>query len=249
MGKKLTVGEIQDITKEFYSQFSGTSLLNLKPGIHFVCTPERDVELKGFGCKYTVYVLVNDDFVVIAYSPKYKERIEKFKEMKKEELLKILNRNDSFKKMKLMIFDREVVTDYGNAKVLEAADYPLYEEFFRAVTPEADPEGWLSEYFMEKAEKGYFTGYYSDGRLLSVCEAPDMPYMEERIQHTGISTLKEERRKGYATCVAALAAHNLIERGVCPQWECDADNTGSVKVAKAAGYKEYGEAYILEEWE
>ncbi len=76
-----------------------------------------------------------------------------------------------------------------------------------------------------------------------------MPYMEGKIQHTGINTLEGERRKGYAACTAALATHHLIEKGVCPQWECHAENTASVALAKSIGYKEYGAAYILEEWE
>ena len=44
----------------------------------------------------------------------------------------------------------------------------------------------------------HFTGYFVNGKIVSVCDAPDMPYMEDKIQHTGICTLEEERREGYA---------------------------------------------------
>lgn len=116
--------------------------------------------------------------------------------------------------MQLMKFKHERVKEYGNARVLKKADYPLYEEFFRSTSPTADPTGWLQEYFEEKVQKEYFTGYFANDKLVSVCDAPDMPYMEDTIQHTGIVTLKSERRKGYAKCTAALAAHHLIENGV-----------------------------------
>ena len=74
-----------------------------------------------------------------------------------------------------------------------------------------------------------------------------MPYMDGVIQHTGICTLQEERRKGYGKCTAALAVHNLIRHGICPQWECDGDNIASLSTAKAVGFREYGTAYIVKE--
>ncbi|MDY6846994.1 MAG: hypothetical protein SVP52_07650 [Chloroflexota bacterium] len=119
--------------------------------------------------------------------------------------------------MQLMIFHEEVVKQYGDAKILSVTDYPLYEAFFRTATSNANPDGWLYDYFIEKAAKEYFVRYISNDKLVSVCDAPDMPSMEDKIQHTGISTLNEERRKGYAKCTVALATHHLIENGVCPQ--------------------------------
>lgn len=116
-----------------------------------------------------------------------------------------------------MIFHEEVVKQYGDAKILSVTDYPLYEAFFRTATSNANPDGWLYDYFIEKAAKEYFVRYISNDKLVSVCDAPDMPSMEDKIQHTGISTLNEERRKGYAKCTVALATHHLIENGVCPQ--------------------------------
>ncbi|MCI6841257.1 MAG: GNAT family N-acetyltransferase [Eubacteriales bacterium] len=146
-----------------------------------------------------------------------------------------------------MEFVRERVREYGDARVLKKSDYLLYEEFFRETSPAANPDGWLREYFEEKAAKEYFTGYFLNDRLVSVCDAPDMPYLEDVIQHTGIVTLRSERRKGYARRTAALAAHHLIVNGICPQWECRADNTASIALAEAVGYEKYGVAYILEE--
>lgn len=151
------------------------------------------------------------------------------------------------KKMRLFIFQKEKVLHYGNAKILSAEEYPFFEVFFRETHPTANPDGWLLEYFTEKASKGYLSGCFKDGRLVSVCDAPDMPYMEDEIQHTGIMTLKEERKKGYGKLTAALATHHLLQAGVVPQWECGVENIASFELAKAVGYKEFGTAYILEE--
>lgn len=240
---------IKSITEDYYSQFCGITLSDLKRGTYFVCSAERDVKLRGFGCKYAIYVLVKDDLCVAAYSPRYMGFMEQWKLFDRDRMIAAVNQRFQLKKMQLMMFEKEAVTHYGHAKILRAADYPLYESFFRETVPGANPDGWLYEYFVEKTGKEYFTGYLSGSRLLSVCDAPDMPYMEDRIQHTGIHTLKQERRKGYAACTAALAAHHLMEMNVCPQWECRAGNTASIELAKSIGYKEYAAAYILEEWD
>ena len=242
----MTGCDIRGVTEEYYSCFCGTRILELGPGAHFICTPRRDEYLGAFGCKYTIWLLVKGNAFVAAYAPKYRERFESLRSCGGEEAVFALGRQFELKKKRLMVFESERVHGFGGARALEPADYPLYEKFFREAYPDAAPEGWLQDYFLEKAD-GCFTGYISGGSLVSVCDLPDMPYMQGRVQHTGIKTLTDQRRKGYGLCAAALAAHNLLERGICPQWECAADNAASIGLARAIGYKEYGTAYILEE--
>ncbi len=244
---KLTLEQIDTITNAFYSCFCGINLLETDGSISFVCSDSRNDEVKGFGCKYSIYVLVKEDRCIVSYAPQYADFFEKRKGKSIDGILTDLETSFPIKKMQLMIFRRECVLEYGNARVLKKSDYPLYEEFFRLNSPKANPTGWLQDYFEEKAEKEYFTGYIQDSKLVSVCDAPDMPYMEDVIQHTGIVTLKNERKKGYAKRTAALAAHHLIENGICPQWECHVSNTASIALAESIGYEKYGVAYILEE--
>lgn len=244
---RLSEKEIDAITNNFYSCFCGIHLSEAESGISFVCSASRNDALKGFGCKYSIYVLVKEDACIVSYAPKYAGFFEELQEAGVIDILTAIHARFAIKKMQLMKFKHERVKEYGNARVLKKADYPLYEEFFRSTSPTADPTGWLQEYFEEKVQKEYFTGYFVNDKLVSVCDAPDMPYMEDTIQHTGIVTLKSERRKGYAKCTAALAAHHLIENGVCPQWECRAENTASIALAESIGYEKYGVAYILEE--
>lgn len=243
----LTNKEIDKITKEFYSRFCGTNISDAASGVTFVCSESRNEELRGLGCKYSIYVLVKDDVCVVSYAPQYADFFKKLHGMNASDILGEIEASFRIKKMQLMKFAEERVHDFGSARILEKSDYSLYEEFFRATSPKADPSGWLREYFEEKAEKEYFAGYLLDGRLVSVCDAPDMPYMEDVIQHTGIATLENERRKGYAKRTAALAAHRLIENGICPQWECHVENIASIALAEAVGYEKFGIAYIVEE--
>ena len=234
-------------TIQYYSRFCCTDLLKLEHGVYFVCSTERNSILKGYGCKYSLYILVKDDLCVVAYSPALQDFIETLKNHQPDNIIAAAEDKYRLKKMHLLIFQKENVTQYGNAKILNIEDYPFFEVFFRETHPTAPPEGWLSEYFIEKASKGYFAGYFKDGRLISVCDAPDMPYMEGKVQHTGIITFEEERQKGYGKLTAALTTHHLLQAGICPQWECRIENIASFKLAKAIGYKEFGKAYILEE--
>ncbi len=244
---RLTEREIDTITNEFYSCFCGINLSNAISGITFVCSDSRNEYVKGFDCKYSIYVLVKEDTCIVSYAPQYADFFKKLHDVSTVDILTAVVTSFKIKKMQLMKFKQECVQEYGNARVLKKTDYPLYEEFFRSTSPTADPTGWLQEYFEEKVEKEYFTGYFMNGKLVSVCDAPDMPYMQDAIQHTGIVTLQNERRKGYAKLTAALAAHHLIENGICPQWECLAENTASIALAESIGYVKYGVAYILEE--
>lgn len=238
---------VENITVSFYSQYCRIHLSQLEKQDWFVCSEERDEALKGLGCRYTVYILVKDGRFIAAFSPRYRGIFEPWKDYSRDALIAAANRRFRLKKMRLMIFEQETVTDFGSAKILRADDYPLFEAFFRKANPGVDPGGWLEDYFIEKSGKEYFTGYPLDGKLVSVCDAPDMPYLEGKIQHTGIQTLAPERRKGYAARTAALAAHHLLEMDICPQWECGADNLASIALAKAIGYGEFAEAYVLEE--
>lgn len=239
--------DVYNTTAQFYSCFCCTDISKLKSGIHFICSEEREQILKGYGCKYPFFIFKKENLLVVSYSPALVSFIEALKLSNVEQIIAMAEEKYNLKKMRLMIFQEEAILQYGDAKILTAADYSFFEVFFRETHKGANPDGWLKEYFLEKVNKEYITGYYKDGCLVSVCDAPDMPYMEDKIQHTGITTLEEERRKGYGKLTAALSAHHLLQMGICPQWECNMENTASFELAKSIGYREFGTAYIVEE--
>ncbi len=244
---RLSKSEVHDITMRYYAHFCCTDLTKLEAGVHFICSPERDWILKGYGCKYPLFILEKGDLCVVSYSPAFQDLIGTLKQNHAGQIIAAAEKKFSLKKRRLMIFQEETVLQYGNARILSAADFPNYEAFFLATNKAADSNGWLREYFLEKVRRGYFTGYFKDGRLVSACDAPDMPYMEDEIQHTGIATLEGERRKGYGRSTAALSTRHLLQTGICPQWECDMNNIASFELAKSIGYQEFGTAYFVEE--
>lgn len=245
---QMDLQKIRNTTLRFYSHFCGTDLAALPPGTHFVCSKERDRFLPGLGCKYTLFLLVRKDTCVISYPPKHRHFFSNLKEADIDEILLAIRQKQTTKHLRLFTFGGEVVFDYGNAKILHASDYSLFESFFRKAHPAANPDGWLYEYFMEKMSKACIAGYIQNGELVSVCDAPDMPYMEALIQHTGIMTLPDHRNKGYAKSTAALSTHYLLQNGICPQWECNANNSASIHLCHALGYQDFAQAYIWEEF-
>ena len=245
---KIDAREIKKRTYDYYSCFCGTDVSDFKQGIRFVCTDERSNILRGFGCKYSIYILCKEDACIVSYSPKYQPYFDELTQPTAvKELIATINQFYPLKAYQLMEFVEECVFDYKDARMLKRDDYPLFETFFKKAYPSVSEIGWLKAYFEGKVDKGFFFGYIIDDELVALCDAPDMPYMEGDIQHTGIVTLPEYRRKGYAKLCAALATHHHIQSGIVPQWECALDNIASIQVSKSIGYKEFAQAFIFEE--
>ena len=240
--------DAKKITYDYYSCFCGVDISNFEQGIQFVCTDERSLILKGFGCKYSIYILCKEDACTVAYSPKYKSYFDELTKLTNaKDLITIINQSYPLKTYQLMEFVKERVFDYKDARMLKKDDYPQFVTFFKKAYPSVSEIDWLKAYFEEKVDKELFFGYINDDELVAVCDAPDMPYMEGYIQHTGIVTLPEYRRKGYAKLCVALATHHHIQSGIVPQWECTLDNVASIELAKSIGYKEFAQAFIFEE--
>lgn len=245
---KIDAREIKKRTYDYYSCFCGVGVSNFEYGIQFVCTDERSRILKGFGCKYSIYILCKEDACIVSYSPKYQPYFDELTQLTDVKgLIATINQSYPLKAYQLMEFVEECVFDYKDARMLKRDDYALFETFFKKAYPSVSEIGWLKAYFEGKVDKGFFFGYIIVDELVALCDAPDMPYMEGYIQHTGIVTLPEYRRKGYAKLCAALATHHHIQSGIVPQWECVLDNIASIQVSKSIGYKEFAQAFIFEE--
>lgn len=245
---KISMTKIRQMTCDFYSCFCGTDITNQEHGIQYVCSEDRESVLKGYGCKYTIFILRRGADYIVSYSPAYQTFFENQNSQTDiQKAIASVIQQFPLKARQLMIFAEERVSDFKDAIMLTHTDYPLYEAFFKKAHPTASRLDWLKEYFEEKAEKELLFGYITNGELISVCDAPDMPYMEGSVQHTGIITLPEYRRKGYAKCCAALATHHLISKAIVPQWDCALDNKASIALAKSLGYEEFAEALFFEE--
>ena len=56
------------------------------------------------------------------------------------------------------------------------------------------------------------------------------------LAHIAVITAPEERRKGYARRIAAVAVEEAMAAGLVPQWRARTDNTASQRTARRAGF-------------
>ncbi|TKV29448.1 GNAT family N-acetyltransferase [Arthrobacter sp. NamB2] len=56
------------------------------------------------------------------------------------------------------------------------------------------------------------------------------------LAHTAVITPPDERRKGYAQRIAAVAVEEAMAAGLVPQWRARTDNTASQRTARRAGF-------------
>ena len=241
---------IRKITNAYYSKFCCSNIDLLDKGTYFIESSERNANMLGFGCKFSIYVFKSDEKTIISYSPEYRDKLNVVKLENNPKIIidLLLEKLPEIVIRKLFLYTGNKTLDTTGVIKLCKEHYYDYEIFFLSLHPNANiSDGWLKEYFEEKTAKGYMFGYFDKDKLVTVSDAPDMPYMNGIIQHTGIATVKEYRNKGYAKKVAYFAAEELIKSGICPQWETEKSNIASINLAKSIGYQEIAEAYILEE--
>ena len=130
--------------------------------------------------------------------------------------------------------------DISSARPLQNDDLPAFLRFFKEAYPDTREYGWIPEYYHEMIAKCRCFGVYEDGLLVTVADAPTIPYLPEVIVEPGIMTLSGFRRKGYAAAVCAAFLAEQLRRGLSPIWTCAMDNGGSAGLARHLGYKPFG---------
>lgn len=117
------------------------------------------------------------------------------------------------------------------ARLLTMQDRPLVAAFYD------DGE----DYF--QAELYPFVGVVIDGRLFSLAHSSRRT---EDACELGIDTLPEARRKGYALASTILWADTVSQEGIVPLYSARADNTASLRLADAAGYRAFARVATFE---
>ena len=79
---KMDAREIKKITYDYYSCVCGADVSSFEHGIQLICTDERSHILKGFGCKYSIYVLCKEDACIVTYAPKYQSYFNELTQLK-----------------------------------------------------------------------------------------------------------------------------------------------------------------------
>jgi RimJ/RimL family protein N-acetyltransferase len=87
-------------------------------------------------------------------------------------------------------------------------------------------------------------GVIVEGRLLSLAHSSRRT---NRACELGIDTLPEARRKGYALAATLLWAAAVTHEGFVAFYSASAENTASLALAAAAGYRAFARGVIVEE--
>jgi len=90
-------------------------------------------------------------------------------------------------------------------------------------------------------------GVIVEGRLLSLAHSSRRTAQACEL---GIDTLPMARRKGYALAATLLWAAEVTQEGLVAFYSASAENTASLALASAAGYRAFARAATVEEeWE
>jgi RimJ/RimL family protein N-acetyltransferase len=235
--------DFEEITYKYYSHWLGIEHTKLyEKGIFFVYNPDRDNIISGYSRIMDIYIFVKKDFIIVSYGDNTKDKMEIIKEKLKDfmgvESLKEIFESVYEKKVEHIIkyIYKHIFEKHKEITILDKEDYNRYLEFFKEIYKINDYT-WVKDYFLELAVKRYCHGIVIDNKLVSVTDAPDMPYMKEYIQEIGINTREEYRGRGYAKDVSLSFIKELLSKNICPIWSTAIDNIASDKLAKSIGFE------------
>lgn len=249
--------DFERITLDYYARFLGMESGGLgKPGLSLCPSGLRDKAVPGYPKPWDLVLFLLPGQAVISYGSRAADRIDRLAELltadssptadsTPQEAAKALEKvygREPDRGLKFIF--RKAAGDPGRARPLTGEDAPLFVRFFREATGAVQVD-WVEEYFLEIAEKGYAFGVEEDGVLLSATDAPDMPFLGDRVQEIGIRTLPAARGKGYASQACAACARAMAERGICPMWSTSADNTASQRLAYHIGFEKLADTLAV----
>jgi RimJ/RimL family protein N-acetyltransferase len=243
--------DIDKMTYKYYSHWAGLEIEPQKKGIFFNYDPSRDNVPKGYSESINVYIFAADDLTVMSYGNKAKIKIEKIADN--------INRNKNIGTLKLLLKEtfmtdistsikyiyKNKVKNFFNTTILDNNHAELFLEFFKENHPNGSDYSWVKDYFLDISSKNYCHGIITDNKLVSVTDAPVMPFMQELVQEIGITTLKEHRGKGYAKAVCISLINELISKNICPLWSTDENNGASDRLAKSIGFEKLADVLSI----
>jgi hypothetical protein len=104
----------------------------------------------------------------------------------------------------------------------------------RALVERFEPDS--APYFLDDARRGPLLGVVVEGRLLSIAHSARRT---DQACELGIETLPEARRHGYALAATVLWTAAVQAEGLLPHYSAFAENTASLALAAAAGYRPF----------
>lgn len=244
--------QISDTTLAYYSLWIGQEniLLQNKKGIEFLYSEERNKTQQGYGVPFEIYIFKSPERTVISYGSNAKQYISTFADnldenMTIDEIGNIAERIFHVKPVRNIkyVYSRQINLN-TSAVTLTASDFHKYKEFFEKCH-HVTAGDWLYDYFIGMAEKRLCCGFYLDNTLVSCTDAPDMPYMNDKIAEIGVNTLPDFYGKGFATECCKKCISNILENDLCPIWSTSSDNLASQALAEKIGFEKVADVITL----
>jgi len=241
-------------TKQYYAKWLDVSPSRLDaPGIHAIDSPKRDERQIGFNKRFDLYAFVTEQTTVISYGQRLRaqshttercfEHTENVETVRNALCEYVGVTPQHALKFVFTVLPNNL--DTSQARQLSRDDYPDFLHFHQQQYPNANAESWLKPYFNEIADKGCVFGVYTDGRLVSATDAPDVPYLRDRVVEPGIATLPNYRKRGYATIIVGALVKHLLATDKVPLWSCSAANIASRKLAERVGFVKFADVITL----
>ena len=235
-------------TETYYSKWLGikSELFNNR-GLTSVYSEERNICQLGYPYALKLLVCVKNNGVTISYGDDTYDKIEK--------LISFINDDFSFINVKKAIYNTYGITPNNNIKFvfkhlrnnniqtieLTEKHYRLYLDFYKTIHPNYHDIEWVQEYFNDMVKKSYCHGVICDEKLVSVTDAPAMPYMQNKVQEIGINTISQYQGKGYAKEACISCIQSMIKNGICPQWSTTEENIASQNLAYSVGFEKFAD--------
>lgn len=244
--------QISDTTLAYYSLWIGQEniLLQNKKGIEFLYSEERNKTQQGYGVPFDIYIFKSPERTVISYGSNAKQYISTFADnldenMTIDEIGNIAERIFHVKPVRNIkyVYSRQINLN-TSAVTLTASDFHKYKEFFEKCH-HVTAGDWLYDYFIGMAEKRLCCGFYLDNTLVSCTDAPDIPYMNDKIAEIGVNTLPDFYGKGFATECCKKCISNILENDLCPIWSTSSDNLASQALAEKIGFEKVADVITL----
>lgn len=232
-------------TRAYYAEWLGVEPKRLEePGVAFLHNPRLNGSLAGYSDSMDLYGYVTEKTILFAYSDRVADQIAALRDavrpgMTVEELrtrLEALYPSKSRHNLKYVYAGAEPTDPMPNTRALLAEDLALYLTFFQAVHPQCKDISWVEEYFLEIVEKGYCHAVILNGEIVSTTDAPNMPFLSDRVQEIGIQTAAAHRGKGYAVRACRSCIRAMLRKGICPLWSTGPENIASQKTAERLGF-------------
>jgi RimJ/RimL family protein N-acetyltransferase len=244
----------ESITKDYYSKWLGVPLDTMNSrGVIFIESSERDKLQVGYSRIFNIYAYKTGSLIIISYSKKLTDGIKKIRQeihcdMSTEEVNNAIQGVFSTPVRSAIKFCyNKIPSNIDTTNVVKLLDthYPKYQEFYTTQYPDAEVDNWMEDYFYSISKSESAFGVFIDKKLVSVTDAADMPYMEDKVQEIGINTLPEYRGKGYAKAVSLACIKSSIEKGKCPIWSCAKNNVASEKLAYSVGFRKLADVLTI----